>query len=81
MTQYIETNVWKTPNDHNHTIKNSYQLVENMNKIKIITNVETRDFKNIFYNINLQDLNKIINSLFQGFYNFLIIWMQIILKL
>ena len=52
MTQYIETNVWKTPNDHNHTIKNSYQLVESINRrLKNITRIVTYEFKDLFKNI------------------------------
>ena len=46
-------------------LKNSYQLGENINKLKNITSIVTYDFKDLFNNINLQDLNKVLNSLFQ----------------
>ena len=47
-------------NDNNHSPRNSYQFVENINKLKIVTH----DFKDLFKYINLQDLNKIMISLF-----------------
>ena len=41
---------------------NSYQFVENINKLKNITSTVTYDFKYLLNYINLQDLNKIIYS-------------------
>ena len=46
----------KTLNNHNnHAFKNSYQLVEYINKLKSIINIIKYDFKDLFSNINLQD--------------------------
>ena len=50
-------------NDNNHALKNSYQLVESINRLKNNNNIVTFDFKDLFNNINLRDLNKIINSI------------------
>ena len=36
-----------------------------LNKLKIITNIVTYGFTDLLKNISLQDLNEIINSLFQ----------------
>ena len=62
---FLSTQIYEKTcnNDNNHTLKNSYQLVENINKLKNISSIITYDFKDLFNNINLQDLNKIINSL------------------
>ena len=38
-------------------------------KVKNITNIVTDDFKDLFSNINLQDLNITNNSLFQDYYS------------
>ena len=53
---------------NNNTLKDSCQLVENINKLKNITSIVTHDFKDLSNNINLQDLNEIINLLFQDYY-------------
>ena len=49
-------------NDNNHFLKNSYQLAENINKLKNFTSIVTDYFKDLFNNINLQNLIISINS-------------------
>ena len=49
-------------------LKNSNQLIEHIYKLKNITNIVTYDFKDLFNNINLNDLNKIINDLFKDYF-------------
>ena len=62
----------KTFNIHNtHSLKISYQLIDSLNKLKNIVSFIMYDFKCTFKNINLQVLEKIINSLFQDFYSHL----------
>ena len=51
-----------------HSLKNNYQLVDSINKLKNITSIIKYDFMDLFNNINLQDLNRITNSLFQDYY-------------
>ena len=53
---------------NNNALKDSCQLEENINKLKNITSIVTHDFKDLSNNINLQDLNEIINLLFQDYY-------------
>ena len=67
---FLSTQIYEKTcnNDNNHTLKNSYQLVENINKLKNINNIVTYDFKDLFSNVNFRDLSNIINSLFQEYY-------------
>ena len=55
-------------NNNSYCLKNCYQLTKYFNKLKNIADIVTYDFTGLFKNINLNDLNHIINSLFKKYY-------------
>ena len=55
--------------DNEHSLKDSYQLADCINKLINITSIVAYALKNLFNNINLQDLNQIINLLFKEHYS------------
>ena len=54
--------------NNTHCLKNNYQLIESLNKIKNVKTIVTYDFTDLFNNINLNDLYNIINDLFQKYF-------------
>ena len=54
--------------NNTHCLKNTYQLIESLNKYKNVNKIVTYDFTDLFNDINLNDSYNIINDLFQKYF-------------